>query len=231
MTIPKDMTEQEFKVWNDGMAEKYNPDQYHQGSNAIVRWIERSRVKRILHYLQAAPDCSVLEVGVGAGNILVQVPAREAWGLDLSAPLLVLAKKRLPAATLIEGNAEQFPEQLIAKKFDRVFCSEVLEHVQHPRLVVENMARVIAPGGIIVISVPNERVINALKAWLQRLRIFRLLFPTISKKMDDEWHLHAFNEGLLRETVQGILEVEIVTAVPFRWLPIRLVARLHAIAR
>lgn len=226
MTIHKDMTEQEFKIWNDGMAEKYNPDQYHRGSNAIIRWVERSRVKKILDYLESTSQCSVLEVGVGAGNILVQVPAREAWGLDLNAPLLALATQRLPSATLIQGNAEHFSSQLNGKVFDRVFCSEVLEHVQHPRRVVENMARVVAPNGIVVISVPNERVINMLKRWLERLRVFRLLFSRVSRKMDDEWHLHAFDEPMLRQVVQDFFIFDKLEAVPYRWLPIRLVAKL-----
>jgi len=230
MTTPRDMGEQEFKAWNEGMAEKYNPDRYHRGSNAIVRWIERSRVKRILRHLASTIDCRVLEVGVGAGNILVQVPACEAWGLDLSPILLEIAAKRLPSATLVEGNAESFPPRFDGQTFDRVYCSEVLEHVQHPRRVVENMARAMASGGIAVISVPNEKVINRLKAVLQRLRIFRILFPDMSRKMDDEWHLHAFDEALLRETVSGLFEITDIEPVPYRWLPIRLVSRLRKLS-
>ncbi len=220
-------TEEEFFRWNEDMARKYNPDAYHESSNAVVRWIERSRVRRILSFLDSAPSSRVLEVGVGAGNILAQVPAGERVGIDISPTLLAIAKKRLPEARLYEGNAERFPSDLRAERFDRVFCSEVLEHVQHPGLVVKEMAAVLRPDGVAVISVPNEKFINALKGWLLKLRVFKLLFPKLSVKMDDEWHLHTFDRALLKQTIGDALTIERIEAVPYSWLPIRLVARLR----
>src|SRR3989344_59270 len=194
-------TKEEFFQWNEEMASKYNPDAYHSSTNAVVRWIERSRVRRILSFLAVQPAHRVLEVGVGAGNILAQIPSLHRAGMDLSPTLLAMARQRLPDARLYEGNAEEFPQELRAQQFDRVYCSEVLEHVQHPERVVREMAAVLAPNGIAVISVPNEKVINRIKGWLLHMRVLHLLFPRISTKMDDEWHLHVFDRALLQKTV------------------------------
>lgn len=221
-------TDQEFFEWNEAMAEKYNPDAYHESSNAIVRWIERTRVKKIIQFLDATPNTRTLEVGVGAGNILAQIPGGQRAGLDLSPSLLAIARRRLPHAALYEGDAEAFPELVRNQRFDRVFCSEVLEHVRHPERVVAEMRRVIAPNGVVVISVPNEKFINAVKGFLLKLRIFRTLFPNVSIKMDDEWHLHTFDRALLRKTVGDQFVIERIDAVPFSFFPIRLVARLHS---
>ncbi len=220
-------TDQEFFAWNEAMAVTYNPDDYHQSANGVVRWIEGARVRRILAFLGVQSEHRVLEVGVGAGNILARIPAHHRAGIDLSPSLLALARTRLPDATLIEGDAERFPEELRQQQFDRVFCSEVLEHVRHPDRVVGEMAHVLAPGGIAVISVPNERFINAVKTILLKTRVFLRLFPGISTKMDDEWHLHTFDRELLRRTVTPFFKMERLDAVPFSWFPIRLVARLH----
>jgi len=228
MSAPSPRTDEEFFRWNEDMASKYNPDAYHESSNIVVRWIEQRRVQRIKRFLNAQPDHRVLEVGVGAGNILAQIPSRNRSGLDLSPSLLEMARRRLPDVQLYEGDAEQFPLELRKQTFDRVFCSEVLEHVRHPERVVREMANVLAPRGIVVISVPNEKFINAVKGLLLKFRIFTMLFPGISLKMDDEWHLHSFDRKLLRKTVGDALVIERIDAVPFEWFPIRLVSRLHA---
>jgi SAM-dependent methyltransferase len=39
-------------------------------------------------------------------------------------------------------------------KFDAVFCCEVLEHVDNPFIVAENLKKIVVPGGLIYITVP-----------------------------------------------------------------------------
>jgi 2-polyprenyl-3-methyl-5-hydroxy-6-metoxy-1,4-benzoquinol methylase len=220
-------TDEEFLRWNEEMAIKYNPDAYHESPNLVIRWVERSRVKRILTFLHLRSTDRVLEVGVGAGNILSRVPVEERWGLDLSPTLLAIARRTLPDAHLIQGDAEQFPPELREQIFDRVFCSEVLEHVRHPDRVIREIASVLASDGIAVISVPNERFINKVKTLLLRLQLFSFFFPGLSKKMDDEWHLHTFDRALLQHVVGDALVFDQIHAVPFFWFPIRIVAQLR----
>lgn len=211
------------------MAEKYNPDTYHQHINPIVRWVEASRVRCILRFLNTQNEHRTLEVGVGAGNILAQIPTAHRSGLDLSPTLLAQARARLPDAQLIQGDAQQFPESLRQQQFDRVFCSEVLEHVPDPEAVVRQMASVLTKDGIAVISVPNEQVINRIKAILLKLGLLRRLFPGISTNMVDEWHLHLFSRKRLMQAVEGVFVVDRIQAAPFFWLPIRLVAKVRHI--
>ncbi len=39
-------------------------------------------------------------------------------------------------------------------KYDLVFCLETLEHVRRPYVAVDNLAKMLAPGGLLVLSVP-----------------------------------------------------------------------------
>ncbi|MGB2695537.1 MAG: class I SAM-dependent methyltransferase [Dehalococcoidia bacterium] len=54
----------------------------------------------------------------------------------------------------MQGDAPRLPFKDAA--FDRVLCTEVMEHVSDDREVLEELIRVLRPGGVIAISVPDE---------------------------------------------------------------------------
>src|SRR5450631_2748149 len=150
-----------FTAWNEEMVQRFDPDAYHTRSPLPIRAIERLRVRAIRRMLDAAPSSRVLEVGVGGGNVLERMQGRRV-GIDLSSFILGKAQARLGGkAQLVRGDAMALP--FADGAFDRVFCSEVLEHVLEPEAVVREMRRVLAPRGFAVVSVPNEALINRVK--------------------------------------------------------------------
>lgn len=220
-----------FAAWNEEMVQRYDPDLYHQHPSPIVRFIERRRVAAVLHLLDAQNSDAILEVGCGAANVLAQVPRGTLTGMDLSDFILAKARQRMGSrATITKGDAEALPFPDAA--FTKVYCTEVLEHLLTPENALREMRRVLKPRGYAVVSIPNEALINAIKAPLVRLGIFRRLLGSqegayqAAEKMDDEWHLHAFDLALLREKVAGIFRVTRLLAAPFRVLPLRYAARL-----
>lgn len=224
----------EFKAWNDAMAEKYDVEQFHAHPSPFVRYVERKRVGRIFALLAPEPGDRVLEIGCGAGHLLAALPAGRGFGLDLAEALLAKATRRLGRRdVLVQGDAEQLPFR--AGAWDRVYCSEVLEHVPGPARALAEMRRVVRPGGVAVVSIPNERLINTLKAALHRSGLYGLLMRARSgdyampQRMDDEWHLHTFDLPSLLALVPAGLTVTRVEGVPFRWLPIRYVVRCEAV--
>jgi ubiquinone/menaquinone biosynthesis C-methylase UbiE len=226
----------EFKSWNDEMVEKYDVERFHDHPSPLIRFIERKRVRRILALLATRPGERVLEIGCGAGNILVQIPGGRRCGIDLAESLLAKAARRLAKhGTLVQGDAEHLPFR--DRSWQRVYCSEVLEHIPSPGRALAEMRRVVADGGVAVVSVPNERLINTLKAMLRRSGLYRLLLGGRSgdyempERMDDEWHLHVFDlAGLLAMIPRG-LRVTRIEGIPFRWLPLRYVVRCESDGR
>ena len=102
-------TEKSFEDWNEEMAQRYDPEAYHERSFILIRWLERLRVNVILAFLGSSQNHSVLEVGCGAGNVLERVNSNHRVGIDLSAFLLKKARKRLPVnVSLLMANAEKF---------------------------------------------------------------------------------------------------------------------------
>jgi ubiquinone/menaquinone biosynthesis C-methylase UbiE len=224
----------EFIRWNEAMSRKYDSESYHLRSNFIIRWIERRRVRAIVRFLNAGAADSVLEIGCGAGVVLEKIPAGRLLGMDLSGFILQKTKQRLAQrrADLIQANGEQLP--LPANSLSKIVCTEVIEHVLHPRHVVKEMARVATADAVLVITIPNEALIDRVKAMIGKLRLQRWLMQGSKDQAADqvsydspdeanEWHLHQFDMALLRQVTRGIVTITAVKAIPFRLLPLRYV--------
>jgi ubiquinone/menaquinone biosynthesis C-methylase UbiE len=223
----------DFKSWNDAMVEKYDVEQFHNHPSPLVRYIERKRIRRIFALLAPRSGDRVLEIGCGAGHLLAQVPSAHGFGIDLAESLLAKAARRLTKrGTLVQGDAEHLPFRDGA--WERVYCSEVLEHLPSPAVALAEMRRIIAGGGVAVVSVPNEKLINTLKAVLRTSGLYRVLLGSRSgeyqmpERMDDEWHLHVFDLAGLLALIPPGLRVTHIEGVPFRWLPLRYVVRCES---
>jgi SAM-dependent methyltransferase len=98
----------------------------------------------------------VLDVGCGDGQWLADFQtwgARQAdlAGIELGAERASRARERLPAADVQEGNAAELPWE--DGRFDVVMQATLLSSLVDPELrraVVAEMARVTAPGGVVV---------------------------------------------------------------------------------
>jgi SAM-dependent methyltransferase len=107
----------------------------------------------------------VLDVGCGEGRHTSEAchwPCR-AVGVDLSLSDLRKAQSLLNYQTmareivgrhdLIAVDAQNLPFRNGA--FDKIVCTEVLEHIPDDRAGIRELVRVLKPGGLIAISVPN----------------------------------------------------------------------------
>ena len=122
----------------------------------------RERAEAALDLLESVGACSgrLLDIGCGPGWAL-EIFAREglaATGLDVSARAVNDARQRgLEAHQVDIGNAgfEEILEGL-GGPFDIVTALEVLEHMEDPLNTLRKLLRLVAPGGKVVISLPNE---------------------------------------------------------------------------
>lgn len=223
---------EEFKDWNERMVKKYDPDAFHHHSNPFVRFIENRRVKAIFNLLDIHKGDRVLEIGCGAGNVIEMASLGTLFGVDISPFILAKAKQKLnKMAFLFQGDAQNLPCK--AEVFMQVICSEVLEHLLSPSNALNEMARILKPQGVAVISVPNEIWINRIKSILVRLRIFRWFinrkgeYRDMPERMEDEWHLHTFQLEEWLDLFTKFFRVTRLRRIPFLWLPLRYVVRLE----
>jgi ubiquinone/menaquinone biosynthesis C-methylase UbiE len=221
----------DVKAWNDAMVVKYDLDRFHAHPSPLVRFVESQRIRAIFRLLDARPGDRVLEVGCGAGHLLAGLPAGRPIGIDLADSLLTRTRARLGRrALLAQGDAAVLP--FAAGSFERVYCSEVLEHLVDPHAAVGEIARVLRPGGVAVLSVPNEALINRAKALVRRFGLWRLVMRgadyDMPERMDDEWHLHTFDLAAFRALVPPTLTITRVVGVPTRALALRWVMRCES---
>ncbi|HLY78337.1 MAG TPA: class I SAM-dependent methyltransferase, partial [Caulobacteraceae bacterium] len=100
-----------------------------------------------------------LEVGCGEGWLLAAAEAAgfEVRGLDFSDDgLMRFHPELLDRATF--GDAFENLERLIetGAKFDVIALEHVLEHVLEPERLLQRLPRLLAPGGVCAITVPND---------------------------------------------------------------------------
>jgi 2-polyprenyl-6-hydroxyphenyl methylase/3-demethylubiquinone-9 3-methyltransferase len=99
---------------------------------------------------------TALDVGCGAG-LLAEPLARlgaTVTGLDASPELIAVARAHAGAQRLaIDYRAGELAD--LEGRYDLITCMEVIEHVADPAAFVKDLARRLAPGGLLILSTPN----------------------------------------------------------------------------
>ncbi len=224
-------TEESFEKWNEEHAEKHDLEKFYNHPNFIFRYIENSRINKLIKLAEIKETDKVIEVGCGAGHILERVPRGKLYGIDISEIQIKRAKERLGnKVELAKSPGEKIPYE--DKFFDKILCSEVIEHVLDPKPLLYEMKRVLKDDGILSLSIPNENLINFAKKALTKTGLIRILEPKksgwdlASKNNLDEWHLHEFNLPLIKDYCNGIFKIKKVSSIPLFFIPFRYVLQL-----
>ena len=114
---------------------------------------ERRSRDMILRHLPTAPDLHLLDVAIGDGVYLGWLPP--SWrvtGIDVSRSQLNVCKTRVGArdVRLVLGEAEDLPFR--DRKFDAALSIGGFNYFNDAEASLREMARVVKPGGIIVVA-------------------------------------------------------------------------------
>jgi len=108
----------------------------------------------------------VADIGTGKGRFATSfaLSGADVHALDISRDMLERARVDTREAGsrvhYLQGDAENLPYP--DDFFDVVACMETIMHVPHPDRLLQELARVVHPGGQIILSMTNKYRINAL---------------------------------------------------------------------
>jgi len=130
----------------DRFSETYDNDR-HRGYHRLIDELELDLVRRY----GAGKD--VFEAGCGTGLLLREAAefARTAVGLDLSRGMLTPARGR--GLRVVQGSITHVP--LPSASFDLVYCMKVLAHIPPIERAVAELARLVRPGGHLLLEFYN----------------------------------------------------------------------------
>jgi SAM-dependent methyltransferase len=99
------------------------------------------------------PGCRVLDVACGTGIVARRAAelAGSVIGVDINRQMLEVARAREPSIEWIEADAADLP--LPDDSVDCVLCQQGLQFFADPDQALREMARVLAPGGRLALSV------------------------------------------------------------------------------
>lgn len=120
--------------------------------------LERRAVRALSEYLQAPRR--VLDVGCAAGNLLAEVRRAgnpNVCGVETSAEAVGRARRR--GLNVFHGELQD--AGFGAGSFDTVVLSHTLEHVGDPRRFMDEVWRILAPGGAVLLWLPNADSVEA----------------------------------------------------------------------
>ena len=124
----------------------------------------RALVLRLLQEERAAGR--LLDFGAGRGELLRQLDALGTFA-RLEGADLMPRPADLPAP--IAWHQHDLNEALpVEGPFDAVVCSETIEHLENPRQVFRTLHRLVAPGGVLVLTMPNQESLRSYGGLLVR---------------------------------------------------------------
>jgi SAM-dependent methyltransferase len=149
----------------------------------------------------------ILDIGCGDGQLLYQFRHRfkHLIGLEYSAERLRQAERNLSGYPFvgIQGSSETI-DQLEDNTVDRIISADVIEHIPDVYAAVDEMFRVLRPGGLLVMNTPNIAFAK------KRLVLLLGRFPSTSQPNEglgsdllfDGGHFHYFTFRSLRRLLE-----------------------------
>ena len=150
----------------------------------------KERMERGVHFtkhalqLERLGAVKILDFGCGDGEFIEQC---RLYGLDAVGVDRSTARQEKNRGTIYPGL-----EELAHGQFHAVTLFEVLEHLEHPRPTLESLARVLRPGGILVLETPDTTGVTGIKSFHD----YQMIHP-----LD---HINGFTPKTLREFAERL---------------------------
>jgi ubiquinone/menaquinone biosynthesis C-methylase UbiE len=158
------------------------------GSSTANPFNVQYRVGRIVNYLNGG---DWLDYGCAEGGYtraLLEMGATTASGIDIIAERIETAREMHPGIVFHVSSSKVLP--FAENSFDGIFVNEVLEHVSDEEETLNELRRVLRPGGVLIVISPNrgfpfEGHTIHIGKWTSNAPTF--MIPWLPKLITDRW--------------------------------------------
>src|SRR3989344_84436 len=120
-----------------------------------THWLFKIRRKIFFYFIQkySKPGSKIFDFGCGSGYLVgeLQKMGHDAHGMDFEKEAIDYGTNSgIKNLTLGKGDKLEYAN----KNFDLLTAFDVLEHIENEKPVIEELVRILKPGGKMIISVP-----------------------------------------------------------------------------
>ena len=191
-----DLTSEEFKIL-------YN-ELYFAPMSSLYEIIRQKSIEKRLDKIQTYCEHKIinfLDVGCGEGFTLIEANKKgwSALGVDIFDNRVKEIKKISDKFILGDLISAEFSDNY----FDIIYIDSVMEHITNPHEYLSEMKRILKPGGIAYIGVPNE---DCFFHYLKKLKIYLSVNKMISSRLKpfrSPYHIGGFNKKSISKAISN----------------------------
>jgi 2-polyprenyl-3-methyl-5-hydroxy-6-metoxy-1,4-benzoquinol methylase len=188
----------------------YQREQYEKGG--ISRWYWDYKDNIVLNEINEEYN-EIVDIGCGEGIMLEKLtrcfPHKNIVGLDSMAENVQICSKRGLQIRLGDVYFLDFPQDSV----DLVILMEVIEHLDDPNKAIQEIYKILKPGGKLIIVFPNDTTFI----------VARILTLKLKEAVYNPGHLKQWNPREVRSLLNSYnLDVIKSLSIPFFWWPISL---------
>ena len=172
-----------------------------------------NRVHAILALRYGKRGARLLEIGSGMGHLVGQLEnSFETYGMDLNHWAVKQSRSVIKTTQLQTASAQELPFR--DDSFNVVIIKHIVEHLPDPQKAIQEIGRVIEPGGTLILATPN--LDSLLKPWKGEKWIGYQDPTHISLKRPVEWLSFIKEAGfeLVKVFSDGFWDVPYIRFVP-----------------
>lgn len=132
-------------------------DVLYNSKNPLVRYVHRKRISSVTRNIPSDAK-KILDAGCGEGHLFgfisSRFPGADYTGVDVTDVALSSARSRYPQTSFKKMDITNLDFE--DNVFDAVLLTEVIEHIYDYKKAIDECIRVLKPGGVLIITFPNE---------------------------------------------------------------------------